>query len=445
MESYTGFVPPPNWHIARIDASSISPADFFARFVSTRTPCVVSNAPPDWFPRFRGERLSPAHLKDPKIAERIVQVEEKVDGKFGSGRDRLRMPVGELVDALAKGRDDLYLTTQYDEIATLTSDTESRVASYAHEPLPALISELPTTHPLFPTLSPQQINLWLGRSSNGTSSGLHHDHADNLYILLAGKKRFTILPPCDVANCYMVGSPREIHPNGLIVYERGIRSDGARISDVAAWKLAQDLDDDEEEGALEALLDDADGAGDDFDAEDGDFDAEDGGDFAAESGDDEESADGEASEPNESDESSAEDSGRPGKRPRPLSPDFEEQPNKKPKSTLDPPTFSQIPVSLIHSDSIPAEFENFKKARKTVVNLEEGDMLYLPASWLHEVTSSSGAEKSNASGSLDVHMAVNYWMHPPARKEFESPYEDGYWADLWKVVEGAILSKRNEK
>lgn len=60
------------------------------------------------------------------------------------------------------------------------------------------------------------------------------------------------------------------------------------------------------------------------------------------------------------------------------------------------------------------------------VFLKPGQMLYLPASWYHEVTSSSRPplhEQDNAKGEKDpssgVHMALNYWFHPPDALEFE--------------------------
>lgn len=60
------------------------------------------------------------------------------------------------------------------------------------------------------------------------------------------------------------------------------------------------------------------------------------------------------------------------------------------------------------------------------VFLKPGQMLYLPASWYHEVTSSSSPpvhERAAATGSTaeesKVHMALNYWFHPPDALKFE--------------------------
>ncbi|KAN0065865.1 hypothetical protein ACQY0O_000996 [Thecaphora frezii] len=64
------------------------------------------------------------------------------------------------------------------------------------------------------------------------------------------------------------------------------------------------------------------------------------------------------------------------------------------------------------------------------VFLKPGEMLYLPASWYHEVTSSSlppygsqsdepGNGSASGSGSNSFHMALNYWLHPPDALSYE--------------------------
>lgn len=62
------------------------------------------------------------------------------------------------------------------------------------------------------------------------------------------------------------------------------------------------------------------------------------------------------------------------------------------------------------------------------VFLKPGEMLYLPASWYHEVTSSASPffgqsgtyeGKTKAKEEAPVHMALNYWFHPPDALTFE--------------------------
>jgi len=74
----------------------------------------------------------------------------------------------------------------------------------------------PPTHPLL----------------SGSSSGLHHDFHDNLYILLRGSKRFRLFPPSSAPDMYVTGNIRHIYPNGRIVYDGqgDIQADGSSES-----------------------------------------------------------------------------------------------------------------------------------------------------------------------------------------------------------------------
>jgi len=83
-----------------------------------------------------------------------------------------------------------------------------------------------------------QVNLWVGHSGSGASSGLHHDFHDNLYALIAGKKRFTLYPPSEYMAMYTHGKVTTEHKNGLLVYNGDqIRADGAGGVELAQYKL----------------------------------------------------------------------------------------------------------------------------------------------------------------------------------------------------------------
>ena len=118
----------------------------------------------------------------------------------------------------------------------------------------------------------------------------------------------------------------------------------------------------------------------------------------------------------------------------------------------DPPSFSRIPTALLHKQldlpttavappkSSPADFLNLSKASSPyVVELSAGQMLYLPASWWHEVTSSSDGE-------ADVHMALNWWFYPPDSDSFEEPYEDkAIWERLRQNAREISKQESSEK
>ncbi len=103
------------------------------------------------------------------------------------------------------------------------------------------------------------------------------------------------------------------------------------------------------------------------------------------------------------------------------------------RKSTEPSSFSRIPTAIVHQHLslhttavAPPNLskEDFPNLQKTsapfVVTLEAGEMLYLPSSWWHEVTSSSGADDSES-----IHMAFNYWFYPPNQlHDFDEPYED---------------------
>jgi hypothetical protein len=72
----------------------------------------------------------------------------------------------------------------------------------------------------------------------GSSSGLHHDFHDNLYVLLRGRKRFRLWAPQQARAMYTHGALRKVHANGRIVYQgQGqVLADGSEAADVAAWR-----------------------------------------------------------------------------------------------------------------------------------------------------------------------------------------------------------------
>ncbi|EER05448.1 conserved hypothetical protein [Perkinsus marinus ATCC 50983] len=67
------------------------------------------------------------------------------------------------------------------------------------------------------------------------------------------------------------------------------------------------------------------------------------------------------------------------------------------------------------------------------VELLPGDMLYLPASYFHEVISYSSTQGEEKEGG--GHLAVNYWYHPPVYGgTYDKPYVDNYWSDRWDTI-----------
>jgi len=290
---------------------------------------------------------------------------------------------------------------------------------------PPLCNLAKTSFPIIPKifdgLVPQQINLWMGYSAtkktnsysldendeetfglgkyipgskHGTSSGLHHDHADNLYILVSGSKRFTLFSPADAKKLATVGKIYKLFNSGIIDYHidenapnwKHIRDDGAIVEEIAHWMLEQEeITDDDEERLLRDIKEE-------------------------------------------------------------LAERKKAKQAKVGTNKLDPPNFSKIPPGLLHIDEFEEKdrckiidfankhFPDVLLLNRLTVWLKPGEMLYLPAGWFHEVSSFG---KESASQNLEnVHIAINYWFVPP--NDENNMYKDNYWKDDWKKTQASL-------
>lgn len=293
-------------------------------------------------------------------------------------------------------------------------DIEYRVRTLLQPPLTNLVykEDFPINPKPFENLVTQQINLWMGASRepvekpdllhptrenlgkyvpSGNSSGLHHDHADNLYVLVEGRKRFTLYSPADALQMYTVGHIHKVYPNGLIDYKvdsharhwRHMRDDGAIVAEHARWLLNQEDFSVHSKENLEAIIEN------------------------------------------------------------------EEEYNGSVDEKLDPPSFSTVPPILAHLDELTdqseiealtkfanAEFPGFLSLNKMEVWLEPGDMLYLPCGWFHEVTSFSDSTSN-------VHIALNWWFMPPVTSSELNPYPDDYWRQDFAQTRAGVEFLRN--
>lgn len=474
---YHGYTPPsPETEIDVIDVPVMEEEkkNFFQTYVLARRPCKIVGISPKQFPI---DKLKPHNIMEVLPSQEILTIEKKSNGGFGSGTKRIKMSFGQFMEELVhKQQTALYLTTQYyeddpnnsdystdedekDQIlddadnfetSSLTFDdlhddfndlidnnddeqnneTESEAEEEENEyrlkelyqpPLTNLIADISPQPEFLDYLIPQQINLWIGAVSNavddaawlrkydskdatgklglgrnvpdgGSSSGLHHDHADNLYIPISGYKRFTLFSPHDAGKMYTVGNIRHVFESGVIDYFadscaplwRQLRDDGAIVAEV--YKSILDSDSEcspEDRAKYKELI----------------------------------SADSRLHE-------------------------------KKFKTSLDPPSFSTIPTAVVHLDKIAEgelkkeiqevsmkKWPLFFQANRITVDVQPGEMLFLPTGWFHEVTSFGGDVDEN-----NVHIAANYWFIPPNGKSMDKMYshDDNYWPNDYRHTERAL-------
>lgn len=527
--------------------------EFFARFVATRTPVVLKQPKPEALdPAWHGDRFrDPAYLCE-RAGACKVKVERASDGAFGLGLPRQVMPFAKFMASLARGDERLYLTTQYDDggggggeagageddaLGTEMDVFQEALRSLCPPPTSCFLADFNIVPRLMGNLLPQQVNLWVGNSKTGSSSGLHHDRHDNMYYLARGRKRFVLFPPQQAPHLRMHGQVASVFPNGLIAYAAqgdDARADGLSTLEALVLRfkymearydlLRKDLATDEAlvsaesdvENAMQNILayqslingSDSSEEAEEEAAEDiwslgglmerevpgtEDEEGEEG-----EEGEDEDEDDGdgwqdEVDEANEDDDEGEEDTetevvearfntgniaissfntpassleaeevGSKASRGRARAhreaeasndlsgtntTDLQRQPEREDTALTGSPSvssfsdenaskreeaasehpdsFSRIKTQDLHAwlfegkDAASCGLQDLaENTTPFVAEMEAGDMLYLPSSWCHEVTSIS--EQSD-----NWHIAFNYWFHPPDDLEdYENPYTD---------------------
>ncbi|CAK4086168.1 unnamed protein product [Aphanomyces euteiches] len=414
---YTGWeVPRADYVLDTVDVKDLTPASFYANYVKMRRPVVIKGfiqdktfqAPAKW---------TNAYLKETAGAQKLM-VEERasISDSYGQGNE-VSMTFADFIQ-LVEAKDALHYLTTQDVQADPVTGRPQLMAPFVQ----ALSGDFPVSPELMGHLIPQNINIWMGLSKDGSTSGLHHDYHDNLYILLRGRKKFRLYSPGDVEAMYTRGNLLKVHPNGRINYEgeettaygADLKSEQAATAFTAQQEaeaelaaaerdLANNVPGAEErvavaEEKLERAMDDAmeaefDEEGDEDDGDDNDNDD-----------------DGEDNEIGDEDEIASSND--------PL----------VDKTIKDPINFSRVKTQR-PPDELDHEFPRFRHAKATFCDVNVGEMLYLPASWFHEVISFGE----------DGHLALNYWYHPPdAADNFAKPYTSDFWSNDYAARESML-------
>ncbi|CAI8496790.1 unnamed protein product [Hanseniaspora opuntiae] len=171
----------------------------------------------------------------------------------------------ELLNGLGSDFEDDYVDDFEDGEEDEGEDPQEMIERFEdifQRPMHKLAHKLPLKFLFTGNLILQQINLWMGSSAkvvqfsdkdfenldelnkklpNGyTSTGLHHDHADNIYIPVEGHKRFTLFPPFVAKSLYTVGDVAKIFDNGIIDYKMNenapnwvtVNANGSQVPDL---------------------------------------------------------------------------------------------------------------------------------------------------------------------------------------------------------------------
>lgn len=428
--------------------SSLTPQEFFQNYIDPRRPVVINGIPSDLCHLLKWTDNEYLLAKAGKEKVMVEQRQSSSDS-FGQGKE-VSMSFDQFVKLVKEGDDKHYLTTQ-----NVLANQDGRPDLMAPF-MKAFQEDFPLRPKLMGCLVPQNINLWMGgnlpldrqspqeEKTNGSTSGLHHDYHDNLYIVLRGKKKFRLFGPNDAELMYTRGKLVMVHPNGRINYEgevttaygADIKAESAARASKAKEEAEKKLCEAEEavregkpgaqemleraeemmEEAMEALIDaevddESDGNYDDGSDEDEEDDNEDEDD---ENGDEKEKDIGEE-ECAEENEDKDEDE---------MDKVTLHEPRLVDKTVKNPNNFSIIDPSLLdNKKELYEKYPLIQEAKSAFCEVQTGQMLYLPASWFHEVRSI---------GCDGGHLAMNYWFHPPDASDFETPYSSDFWPNDYR-------------
>jgi len=309
---------------------------------------------------------------------------EKMDKRSGSFGHGVRFPTTffEFLQTLKKhGESQVYLSTQ-----PIADDPKTGLPLHlVAPPLSSALSLFELRPIITDKLVPANINLWIGSSKSGSSSGLHHDFHSNLYTLLRGKKRFTIAAPSSYNAMYLNGKVLKVHPNGLINYAGAeTHEDGRPISTdpIVDGKYEEDA---AEVDAMWAAITDVSFTRLQATA----------------------TTSRKRMRDKETNDTSCSTSDKKKHNPDhfsqiPLAEFRKKVRNLHISSPLSPEETLQAIQSL---PEVQSRFPLFSKAKLYTFELNAGDCLFLPQGWFHEVESIGDEEG-------DIHMALNHWFWP---------------------------------
>eukprot|EP00918_Siedleckia_nematoides_P042734 GHVU01093410.1.p1 GENE.GHVU01093410.1~~GHVU01093410.1.p1 ORF type:complete len:469 (-),score=89.59 GHVU01093410.1:277-1683(-) len=372
-----------------VRAADVPPEQFYDRHVRARRPVLLDS----W--RDVDPRIFNLTLESLKAVAggSPVRVERRdgVAGSYGHA-NFVTMDFGKFVDAVTSHN--FYFTTQKIEMLA------GGPAALCSTPLREASQLFDHTLPIFGGLVPFQYNIWIGATPPAAPSttGLHHDFHDNFYVVLRGKKRFTLYPsetpiPTNGGPC------RTMMKNGLITYQGHVREDGAPRQ--AVIEHAMEAKAKAKEALLRKQL----------------------------------SAKHEADKPRQEEEE---------QQLNRIDAELDELMDEQMNVLLNPPHSNKGDKNR-GAKGATADIPHFCSGPPPagtppiVVDIDEGQCLYLPASWYHKVDS-LGLE---AEGEGSVHLAFNYWLHPPATAgKYGAPYTDDYWATYTAPLLQAMQEQR---
>jgi len=185
----------------------VSLEEFYRDYYLTRTPVIISTQTLDQLGWQTG-RWTNEYLLYKAGAQEVLVLRRDDASDFAPDHTRYTpMRFHEFMTRVMmrpQGDHDLYLNLQHDKVM--------------EPPLLQLLGDF-NVPVYFKDLALRCVNLWMGNSESSITTPLHHDFNDNLYVVVEGRKHFTLFPPEQAPNLYPQGKLLEVGANGYIRYE----------------------------------------------------------------------------------------------------------------------------------------------------------------------------------------------------------------------------------
>ena len=184
-------------------------ADFYLNYFTARQPVVIRThtlADLDW----RTDRWTNEYLTHKAGGQSVAVLTSHNRNDFSLDKARYETMLFQefIARAMAKpdGDETMYLNLQ--------DEAKDRMLE---PPLLQLMGDF-SIPVYYKDLMLRCMNLWMGNSRSEIVTPLHHDFNDNLYVVVEGRKHFTLFPPSQAANLYTRGTILEVERNGNIRY-----------------------------------------------------------------------------------------------------------------------------------------------------------------------------------------------------------------------------------
>lgn len=187
--------------------ATLATSEDLRRLVDAAEPRVIRNLVTDW-PAVAAGRRSPAELiaylrpLDARLPGPVMEAPAASEGRFGYAADpreftftKRQRPIGETLDRIGRGLDRPDPSVVAIQMLPLASHLPAFVAANR-------LSMLADVAPL----------LWVG---GPVRTQIHNDRDHNLACVVAGRRRFVLFPPEQVANLY-IGPPDNPPPLSLV-------------------------------------------------------------------------------------------------------------------------------------------------------------------------------------------------------------------------------------